>query len=226
MRRQINRVVLFVALLLALPAIAVAERRRPGAGRGVAHRAITVVAYVIGVRFDIDGDPAVGPGPYVLVPNHRSPLDIPAMLLARPGARFLAAAELFRIPLLGRACRALDCIPVDRRNPQRTHVAIDHLTLRDGRDLVVFAEGGIRHQHVGPFKTGAFRIAVNASVPVVPVSITRSDDLLGAGARLRVAPGCITVRLGTPIPTDNMTLNDVGRLRDRVRTAVVAGIAA
>lgn len=225
MRAQLNRVVLIVALLVVLPAIAIAERGRRGAGRRVGVGAIRAVARVIGVRFDVSASPASeGSGPFVLVPNHRSPLDIPAILLARPGVRFLAAAELFRIPLLASAMRALGCVPIDRRDPAQAHAEIDKLAADGSTDLVVFAEGGIRRGPVGRLKSGAFRVAIASGRAVVPVAIRGTGQLLGTGRRLRVRPGTVMVEMGDPIPTNGLRLEDRDALRDRTRAALESAL--
>ena len=225
MRAQLNRVVLIVALLFVLPAIAIAERGRRGAGRRVGVGAIRAVAKVIGVRFDVASSPAAeGKGPFVLVPNHRSPLDIPAILLARPSVRFLAAAELFKIPLLASAMRALGCVPIDRRDPTQAHAQIDKLAADGSSDLVVFAEGGIRRGPVGRLKSGAFRVAIASGRAVVPVAIRGTGELLGRGRRLRVRSGTVTVRLGDPIPTAGLELEDRYALRDRTCAALRAAV--
>mgnify|MGYP001107690055 CR=1 FL=1 len=76
-------------------------------------RAIRVISRLCGIRYVVDGATRLDAATtYVLVPNHSSPLDIPAVLMARPSARFVAAAELFRVPLLGGTMRALGSVAV------------------------------------------------------------------------------------------------------------------
>jgi 1-acyl-sn-glycerol-3-phosphate acyltransferase len=168
----------------------------------------------------------LGAGPFVLVPNHASPLDIPALILARPDVRFLAAAGLFRIPLLSRTMRTLGTIPVDRGDGQRSRAQIDAIVDGPaGGDLVVFAEGGIRRGGLGEFKSGAFRIAIATGMPVVPVAIRGSATALPPGGRLRIRPATVTVHLGTPIPTEGLNADDRHELRDRTRDALEAALA-
>jgi 1-acyl-sn-glycerol-3-phosphate acyltransferase len=189
-------------------------------------RAIRTLGVVTGVRFEVTGEPT-GAGPFVFVANHSSLLDIAAMALARPNARFLAAAELFRIPLLASAMRALGTIPVDRADPRRTRANIDAL-VRDlaGTDVVVFAEGGIRTDGLSAFKSGAFRIAIATGTPVVPVTIRGTATALPAGGRLRLRPADITIHLGAPIPTQALDADDLDWLRDRTHAAIEAQLAA
>jgi 1-acyl-sn-glycerol-3-phosphate acyltransferase len=225
LRAKLNRLVLVTSLAVVLPVVTVTERVRPGAGRRLLVRAIRALSAMVGVRFEVTGEP-LDTGPFVFVPNHASPLDIPAILVARPGVRFLAAAGLFRIPVLSWAMRALGTIPVDRGDQRRSHAQID--TIADGPaggDLVVFAEGGIQRGGLGAFKSGAFRIAIATAAAVVPVAIHGTAAALPPGARLRIRPARVTVHFGTPIPTEGLDADDRGELRDRTHDAVEAALA-
>lgn len=158
-RPQFNRLLLLAALLLALPGIAVAERLRRGAGRRLAVITIRRLARACGIHIGTPGSDAIGDATsVVLVPNLSSPMDIAAVLVARPDARFVAAAELFRIPLLRSAMRALDTVPIERHDPASSHHRVDELSRPEpGRSLVMFPEGAIApNDQVGTFKTGAF----------------------------------------------------------------------
>jgi 1-acyl-sn-glycerol-3-phosphate acyltransferase len=225
-RTEFNRIVLVPALVVVLPAVAIAERIRAGAGRRLLVHAIRALGAAMGVRFEVAGGP-LGAGPHVFVPNHSSPLDIPAVLVACPGSRFLAAAGLFRVPLLSSAMRALGTIPVDRADQRRSHAEIDAVAGGPAPgDLVVFAEGGIRRGALGPFKSGAFRIAIATGMSVVPVTIRGSATALAAGGRLRIRPATVVVQLGDPIPTFGLRPDDRHQLRDRTRDAIERALGA
>lgn len=229
MRRHGNRVVVALALVVVLPLIAAADAVRRGWGRRVALRAVAVVGLICGVRFHVRGADRLEPGRrYVFVPNHSSPLDIPAMLVARPDTRFAAAAELFAYPLLGPALRALGCVPIDRRQPRTARRQLADLA-RDlsTSSLVVFPEGGIAPagQRL-PFKSGAFMLAIDGRSLVVPVAITGTDQLMPPGARMALRPGTVVVELLEPLGTEGLATRDRGRLRDSAQTAVLAGLAA
>jgi len=192
--------VVVVALVIVLPAIALAEKARRGTGRRVACRAIRIVASLVGVRVEIRTPTQRPPGPVVFVPVHRSPIDIAVMMLADPEVRFLAASELFRIPLLAASMRALRCIPIDRTSPRQSITQIRELaTSEDDRSLVVFAEGGIGEGPLGKFRSGAFVIATARGIPVVPVAIWGAADVLPSHGRLSVRPGLVLVQLAEAI---------------------------
>lgn len=221
LRAGLNAVIVAVGLLVALPVAAVAERVRRGAGRAVVLRAIGTISRLCGIGYVVERSPQIDDArPYVLVPNHSSPLDIPAVLTAWPSGRFVAAAELLRVPLLGGSIRALGSIPVDRRRPTDAQRAIEQAS--DGaRDLVVFAEGGIPSEgEPRRFKTGAFVLAIGAGADVVPVSIVGTDVVLPRGHRFAVRPGTVRVTLHAPITTAGCTTADRKALRDRTEVAV------
>jgi 1-acyl-sn-glycerol-3-phosphate acyltransferase len=227
LRSHLNRLLLVAALLLALPGIAIAERLRRGAGRRLAVTAIRRVAHACGIRIETAGGESVESGTsVVLVPNHTSPMDIAAMLVARPDARFVAAAELFRIPLLGAAMRALGTVPIARHDPASSHGRVDELSRPEAnRSLVMFPEGGIAATaEVERFKTGAFVVAINSGVAVIPVAITGSASVLPPKGRLRLRPGTVRVELLDPLSTAGLDLDDRADLARRARDRVVDGI--
>jgi 1-acyl-sn-glycerol-3-phosphate acyltransferase len=224
-----NRALIAVTLLVVLPSIAIAERLRAGAGRRVAHAAILRLGRACGIRFEIEGTASLDLGvSHVFIANHASPLDIPAMLIARPDARFLAAAELFRVPLLGSALRALGSVPVDRGNPVAARRALAALSAEDEpTSIVVFAEGGIPPNGQQPrFKSGAFVLAIDTGASVVPVSILGSADVLARRARLLARPGTVRVLLHDPIATAGLGASDRKSLRDQTETTVRAAMEA
>ena len=222
-RAQVNRLTVVVGVLVVLPLVVVVGRVRPGAGRRVARRGATLVATLCGVRFATLGRP--GPGGSVVVANHSSPMDIPALLWADPDVRFLAAADLFRVPLLASAMRAIGTLPIDRRDHDRATDQLDRMTARGAAggpdDLVVFAEGGIAPPgRMLPFKTGAFVLAIRAARPVLPVAIRGSDRVLAPHGRLLVRPGVVTVEFLDPVATVGLTIDDRHVLRDHVQAVV------
>jgi 1-acyl-sn-glycerol-3-phosphate acyltransferase len=226
-RAQLNRVVILLGLVFALPVVAVVGRVNRRAGRRVAVRAITSIARVCGIHIDAHGTEHLDDsGSYVLVPNHTSPVDIAAVLVARPDAQFVAAAGLFRIPLLGSAMRAIGTTPIARHDHERAHERVTELAQAvDDRELVVFAEGGIAPtRELLPFKTGAFVIAISTGVPVVPIAISGAPAVLPRGARLRARPGTVRIDLLAPVPTAGLGVDDRHALAQRVRTAIVESL--
>jgi len=163
--------------------------------------------------------------PIMYVSNHSSMFDIWALFATLPGSvRFVAKRELFRIPLLGPAMRAAGHIPIDRTARKSAFAAYDEATrlIQLGISPVVFAEG--TRSPTGellPFKNAPFGLAIAAQVPIVPLYVHNTFEILPKGAR-RLRPRPIRLLVGTPIQTAGLTLEDRTRLRDEVRAAIVA----
>ena len=159
-------------------------------------------------------------GPCVVVANHESALDIPGCLSHLPGrVRMMAKESLFRVPIFGWLLRLEGFVPVDRKriHKARRSVAPAERALSRGMRLFVFPEGTrSRTGELGVFKTGAFRIALSAGVPVVPVCIVGAREILSARA-VRLRPGAITVVVGPPIPTLGRRAEDRHAIRSEAR---------
>lgn len=215
-------------LTVVLPLVAAAELLRAGSGGSTAHRAIRVLAGALGVRTEVLGRDVLDPDrTYVLCANHSSPLDITTMLLVRPEVRFVATAELFRIPVLRRTMRALRTIPVERGLPGRVRQAISEIAvhIRQEGSVAVFPEGRMAEPgELLPFKTGAFAVAVEAGAPVAPVAIHNASALMPRDAHGAVRPGRIVAEVLAPIPTQGCRIADRRRLRDETRNALAAAL--
>jgi 1-acyl-sn-glycerol-3-phosphate acyltransferase len=140
--------------------------------------------------------------PCIFIANHQSIVDVWVMLsLVPPNTRFAAKHELFRIPVLGWALANTGCIPINRGNRTEAirSLGVAAERIRTGRSVVLYPEGTrSRDGSLQPFKKGAFHLAVQAGVPIVPVAITGSFDVVPPG-RLRVTPGPVEVFIEPPI---------------------------
>jgi 1-acyl-sn-glycerol-3-phosphate acyltransferase len=222
--RQARRAAVVLGLLVILPGVAVAERLRGGAGRRFGRRGILVLSRLVGITYELEGDPASWPAARVVVANHSSLLDVPALLVVLPDARFLAAADLYRFPLLSSALRAMGCVPLDRRQPRQGRRQIAALAAaRLEGTIVVFPEGSIPPEGRLRFKTGAFELAASAGVAVCPVAIVGTAAVLPPGHRLAVHPGRVRIRLLAPITPTGEPHARKG-LRDRAEAAILVAL--
>ena len=169
----------------------------------------------------------IPPGqPLMYASNHSSMFDIWALLATLPGSvRFVAKQELFKIPVLAGAMHAAGHIPIDRSARKKAFEAYDAAarTIRRGiSSIVVFPEGTrSRTGELLPFKNAPFGLAIAAQVPIVPVYVHHTFEILPKGSwRLRPRP--IRLLVGTPISTAGLQPEDRERLRDQVRAAMVA----
>ena len=163
--------------------------------------------------------------PVMYASNHSSMFDIWALFATLPDSvRFVAKRELFKIPLLGRAMRAAGHIPIDRVARKRAFEAYDEAarTIKRGVTPVVFPEGTrSRTGELLPFKNAPFGLAIAAQVPVIPIYVHNTFEILPKGAwRLRPRP--IRLLIGKPISTSGLRPEDREKLRDEVRAAMVA----
>lgn len=181
-----------------------------------------------GVSWEVEGTERVDPKrSYVFASNHISNLDPPfhiAVLSGLPASvRFLAKAELFRIPILAQAMRRIGIVETDRAAHAAAHRRINeqvHRVVERGLSLVIYPEGTrSRDAELKPFKKGAFRIAIDNRLPVVPVAIAGLDRAWRPGEKL-VRGGRVRMVLHEPIETEGMTPADIDGLRDQVRSTI------
>src|SRR2546422_5497370 len=151
--------------------------------------------------------------------------DIWALAATLPGSvRFVGKQELVKIPLLGRAMVTAGHVVIDRPHPRRAVEAYARAgaVIKGGVSAVVFPEGTrSRTGELLPFKNAPFGLAIAAQVPVVPVYVHHTFEILPKGAwRLRPRP--IRLLVAPPISTTGLRSEDRERLRDEVRAAMVA----
>lgn len=156
--------------------------------------------------------------PVVYVANHQSTLDIPVSLAVLPGrVRMMTKHTLFKIPVVGWLLHAEGFVPVDRRDLKKARLSLEPAMkkLNKGISVFVFPEGTRSETgEVGSFKTGGYRLAIQAGVPIVPLALVGAEDLLAARGRI-IKRGSITLVVGDLIETDGLDLGDRTRLRDQ-----------
>jgi 1-acyl-sn-glycerol-3-phosphate acyltransferase len=165
------------------------------------------------VKVAVTGSENVDPDQrYVVVSNHLSLYDIPLLSSALPvKGRFLSKQEVFRIPLLGRARRTIGIIEINRASGSSSRKAIVNgvrVGAERGYSFLVFPEGtrSVTGEPL-PFKKGAFRIAIDAGLPLLPVVIEGSDRISRPGSKL-FHRGKVTVHILPSIATADMTNRD------------------
>ncbi|MGH9944351.1 MAG: lysophospholipid acyltransferase family protein [Pyrinomonadaceae bacterium] len=186
-----------------------------------------------GMKVKVDGLERLDPRQtYIFVANHRSYLDTAALFhhLGR-NIGIPAKKELLKVPILGYGMGYVNIMAIDRSNRERAfetvRAAIERI--RSGVSFGVFAEGTrARPGQLLPFKKGAFHMAIEARVPVVPIAIKNTDYLMGKGTGV-ARPGTIEMVILPPIDTEGLSPeDDVARLalEARARIAEELGVSA
>ena len=162
-------------------------------------KCVRLLASIVGIRVCVEGRENIPAGACVFASNHVSNADPIALFPAVPRRlSVLAKKELFRIPILSFGMRQAKFIPVDRADRKSAIASVDTAVryLKEGLSFVVFPEGTRSLDgRLRPFKKGAFLMAIEAGVPVVPVSLAGTQHLMQKG-HWTVQPGDVTVRFG------------------------------
>ena len=181
-----------------------------------------------GVRVHVSGLERLDPSrSYVFAANHQSIYDIPIVFTAIPyQLRIVAKDSLGRIPFLGWHLQRTGHLLVDRSRPGAGVVKKMARLVGEHHSLIVFPEGTRSVDGaVGRFKGGSFVLALEAGVPIVPISISGSRHVMQKG-QLMVCPGEVTVTVHEPIETAAVERHAVRELADRTREVVAAHAAA
>lgn len=166
--------------------------------------------------------------PYVVVSNHESFVDILLISHLPWEMKWLSKAELFRIPIVGWLMRMAKDIPLDRKDRRSAVAAMERCAqrLEQHASVMIFPEGTrSRTGELLPFKNGAFRLAIEHGVPILPLAVHGAATALRTNS-WRFGRSTAEVRVLEPVGTDGMTLDDVAALRDKVRALIVDELTA
>src|SRR5262245_1214387 len=187
-----------------------------------------LVAWTIFARIRVYGAENLEPNrTYVYMANHSSLIDIPALFAYLPYQfRIMAKKELFFIPFMGWHLWTAGNFPIDRSDARKTARSLRNVIegVKSGKSLAVFPEGTRTPDgKLQEFKSGAFKIALRAGVPIVPVSIRGTFKLLPK-TTLAPRPGRVEVVIGEPIATSGYSDKELGELIAQTRAAIQAGL--
>lgn len=177
------------------------------------------------VEDDVHPDPR---RPYVFVANHASNADAFLVAMVPWEMKWLSKKSIFDIPLLGWMMRVAGDVEVDRGNKESARRAIAELRERLDRKLsvLVFPQGTRSPDGtVGAFREGAFRLAIEAGVDVVPLAVAGTAESLPKGS-LAFQETAATVTVLPPVSTEGMTVEDAPALAEKVRSQIARAIGA
>lgn len=162
--------------------------------------------------------------PHIFVVNHQSTIDIPALFVGLPVPfRWVAKSQLKWVPFIGWYLAAGKHIFVDRSNRQRAIASLAKAAerIRGGTSIFIFPEGTRSPDlRVQPFKKGPFALALQAGVPVVPITLEGSGKLMPKNSWV-ITPGPIRMRIGKPLDVTPFQPNDREGLARAVRNVII-----
>lgn len=179
---------------------------------------------ICGARLRVEGGADIDPAePHIFLANHNSWLDIPVLLVSLPvPLRFISKDSVRWMPLVGLYMWLSGMIFINRGDRDKAQASLARAghRIRKGLHIIAFPEGTrSRDGRLQPLKKGPMVLALEAQVPVLPVAVSGTRDLLPR-ASLAIRPGEVVVRIGAPIPTAGRGYEHRNELRAEVSGAL------
>lgn len=188
------------------------------------HLGVGLALALAGIRYRVRGREHIPANrAVVFCSNHESNVDPPVLFQAlHKRLHILFKAELTKLPVLGAVMIAGGFVPVERDRREASMVSIDRAadSIRAGNSFLIFPEGTrSKTAELLPFKKGGFIMAIKAQAPIVPVAVSGGRSAMRKGSWL-VRPVMVDVRIGPPVETAGMSLDDRDELIDAVRLRI------
>lgn len=217
-----------ISTLIAAPAVIVIARINPTSPNieRIAQVWSRIWLAAAGCRLEVRGSEHVDrTRSHIVVANHLSVLDIMVCFLAVPlPIRFLAKKELFSVPILAPAMRAIGIVEVDRTARSAIHEQVNRQArdlVASGRSLIIYPEGTrSRDGELRPFKKGAFTMAVAGGIPVLPLTIVGTYRAWPPGQFFVYGGRKVIAVIDPPIETSGMNKEDITRLTEQTRDII------
>jgi 1-acyl-sn-glycerol-3-phosphate acyltransferase len=191
---------------------------------GPGHIGVALALGLAGIRYRVHERERIPKNrAVVFCSNHESNVDPPVLFQAlHKRLHVLFKAELKKLPVLGAVMVAGGFVPVERDRREASMASIDLAaeSIRSGNSFLIFPEGTrSRTSEMLPFKKGGFIMAIKAQAPVVPVAVSGGRSAMQKGSWF-VRPVMVDVKIGEPVETAGMTLDDRDALIEIVRTRI------
>jgi 1-acyl-sn-glycerol-3-phosphate acyltransferase len=166
-------------------------------------------------------------GGALFLSNHQGNFDLVIFLLGIEGDKaYIAKSEMLKVPVLSSWMKEVHCLFIDRKDLRKNLKEISKgiKFLKSGLPYVAFPEGTrSKGPEVGEFKSGIFKLATKANVPIVPISIDGSYKIMEANKRT-ITSGSISAIIHPPVATEGLTREEMAELPKKVRDIIVAGV--
>lgn len=208
--------------------ISIFDRYSPMIYKGVIQTWSKAILIAANIRAEVSGKENIKPGnSYIVISNHQSHLDIPVLVYNLPlRLTFLAKKELFKIPFFGWGMQAAGVLKVDRSNKSKavqTLKKAERIIVERKFSVMAFPEGTRSNDGaIHDFKKGSFVMAISTGLPILPVSIKGTYDMLPK-KKLQIKPGKVRVKIYPPIDTREYRLEDRQDLVKKSHQIIVEG---
>ncbi|WP_391557388.1 lysophospholipid acyltransferase family protein [Robertmurraya sp.] len=177
-----------------------------------------------GSKVKVEGIENLPEGAVVMISNHEGDFDIPTLLasIEKPFG-FISKVEVKKVPILSTWMEIMNCVFLDRSDRRKSVQSIREAVklLKEGHSIAIFPEGTrSKGGPIGEFKSGGFRLAKDAKVPIVPISISGTSDVFEKNGRL-VKPASIQVKILPCIPSSIFDQKDMKEVSDYVREVII-----
>ncbi len=177
------------------------------------------------VHIKVQGHENIDPkASYIFVANHQSLYDMPLVYgWLKNNFKWIIKKEFRKMPIMGKTCELMGHIFIDRSNPMRAKHSLDlaKQNLKQGNSSIfLFPEGTrTRTGQIGKFKRGAFTIASDLHLPIVPVTINGAFNALPKGLNY-IIPGTIEMIIHSPIDTTNLNNENLNEMINQIKTII------
>jgi 1-acyl-sn-glycerol-3-phosphate acyltransferase len=183
------------------------------------------ILWVSGIKVQVDGLEYIDPDrSAIYMSNHQSNFDIPVFFSALPVQfRWLAKAELFKIPIFGRGMRGAGYISIDRSDRKSAVKSLARAaeSIRNGKSVLIFPEGTRTSDgNLLPFKSGGFILAIDAGVPIVPMAVHGTFEVMPKHRNI-IRRDRVRIVLRPPIDATAYTRHAKNELMEHVRSAIL-----
>jgi 1-acyl-sn-glycerol-3-phosphate acyltransferase len=222
-------IILEIILVTAFMAVMVIVLSFIKAGGDTVHKIGRIWAKCIlaisDIKVTVKGLSNLKPGKsYIYMPNHMSNFDIPVLQAYLPVQfRWLAKAELYKIPIFGHAMKSAGYISIDRSDRRSAIESLNKAAniIRNGVSVIIFPEGTRSRTHnIQPFKKGGFFLAVDSGVSIIPIIIHGTDQIMPT-KKISIRPGKVTLEITKPIRSSNYTRKTKEDLVTKVRNVIL-----